>query len=186
MSNRYNIDALLRAKEEKKKRIAALKSEQALQREVAQLDADAAKLEESIRRDAEDRRKKADEEQVALAKNNGTFKTRICAYFTTAGGCRRSNCPFAHGDEELVSNSRHAPRHVPSREKTVTCRHWAHSNGTYCPFGDTCMFLHDEQLQPPPPRTLGAFLRHPTADTASAYDGPQSPVSDDCDNYDTY
>lgn len=120
------------------------------------------------------------QEAYDSAQKRNMLYREMCAYVDTPTGCNKGAlCTYAHTLAQLRPKQK--PAHDPSREKTAICRDWKSSGS--CSRGNACWFLHENQLQPPPPPTLGAYFLRPRADTASALDESQSPVFCDYDQY---
>lgn len=73
---------------------------------------------------------------------NPRWKCALCKNFSQTGHCSKSNCDFAHGDQELRTEMMDAPRILRTNYKTVMCNNWA--NNGHCFHEDTCTFAHGE------------------------------------------
>lgn len=67
------------------------------------------------------------------------YKTKLCEYYSSPGGCNNGQCTYAHGIGEL--------RPMPKNEnyKTMPCKNYV-SFGE-CKYKEKCWFLHPEDKE---------------------------------------
>ena len=82
----------------------------------------------------------------AKIQENPKWKCSLCKIYAQTGHCNKQNCDFAHGEDELRTETAENPRIIRSNYKTVLCNNYQQSG--YCYHEDTCTFAHgDEELQ---------------------------------------